>query len=585
MDALAAYDSSDEELSPRFDLQAIVQVPLAPQMYYVNTNVPDFNSNNNLTMYNGGNQSAHPAAIPLNTNLKIADMHLLSHDGGINTARTGIRASLNSVAIDDYTFNEQFRVGQSLTRRAQMNIPASSGAGENQKLTSKSKRKWEETLAIDDDHSGPWAEVTNRSLAQQKQEQDLAEIQGRKAAADAKKKGTKADIEAAAKEEEERTAKKAEKVHAGPESEPSIKNSDTTHHLPPPISGKSDAQIMHASSTFHGESEVDYQGRSWTVPPAGLRPGESEDIQRYIPKKCIKKFSGHTKGVQAIQFLPDTGHLLLSAGMEGKCKIWDIYGDRSVRRTYHGHSEAVRAVSFSNTGVQFLSAGYDRVTRLWDTETGQAIGTFCNNKMGYECKFYPIDNHLFLVPCSDHNIYQWDTRTGHVVQEYTHHLGAVNTVTFFDEGRKFFSTSDDKKILSWEFDMNVPIRIIAEQDMFSIPAVTMHPNLQYWAGQSMNNTIVIYSCIGEKVRLIKNKVFKGHNNAGYACQIGFSADGQYVTSGDGFGNLHVWDWKTTKAYRKFQAHDNGPCMGNVWHPRHASWMATCGWDGLIKLWE
>ena len=65
MDALAAYDSSDEELSPRFDLQAIVQAPLAPQMYYVNTNVPDFNSNSNLTMYNGGNQSAHPAAIPL----------------------------------------------------------------------------------------------------------------------------------------------------------------------------------------------------------------------------------------------------------------------------------------------------------------------------------------------------------------------------------------------------------------------------------------------------------------------------------------------------------------------------------------
>ena len=51
------------------------------------------------------------------------------------------------------------------------------------------------------------------------------------------------------------------------------------------------------------------------------------------------------------------------------------------------------------------------------------------------------------------------------------------------------------------------------------------------------------------------------------------------------GKLHVWDWKSTKSYRKFQAHDGGPCMGAAWHPLQPSWIATCGWDGLIKLWD
>ena len=36
------------------------------------------------------------------------------------------------------------------------------------------------------------------------------------------------------------------------------------------------------------------------------------------------------------------GHLLLSASLDGKCKIWDAVEDRNVRRTYCGHSEAVR---------------------------------------------------------------------------------------------------------------------------------------------------------------------------------------------------------------------------------------------------
>lgn len=37
-----------------------------------------------------------------------------------------------------------------------------------------------------------------------------------------------------------------------------------------------------------------------------------------------------------------TGHLLLSASMDGKCKVWDVMGDRQVKRTYIGHTEGVK---------------------------------------------------------------------------------------------------------------------------------------------------------------------------------------------------------------------------------------------------
>lgn len=45
-----------------------------------------------------------------------------------------------------------------------------------------------------------------------------------------------------------------------------------------------------------------------------------------------------------------------------------------------------------------------------------------------------------------------------VAQEYNYHLGAVNTVTFIDDARRFVSSSDDKSLRVWEFGIPVQIK-------------------------------------------------------------------------------------------------------------------------------
>ena len=72
--------------------------------------------------------------------------------------------------------------------------------------------------------------------------------------------------------------------------------------------------------------------------------------------------------------------------------------------------------------------------------------------------------------------------------------------------------------------------------------------------------------------------------AGYACGIDFSPDMTYLISGDADGKLFIWDWKTSKLYSKFKAHDE-VCIAALWHPHETSKIATAGWDGLIKYWD
>lgn len=356
----------------------------------------------------------------------------------------------------------------------------------------------------------------------------------------------------------------------------------TGHLLPARL--KAGQTAGEAASEFLGAQEYDYQGRSWVEPPRALRNADPADHQVFLPKKCIHTWTGHTKGVQAIELFPQTGHLLLSGSMDHSLRIWDVMNDRECMRVYNGHSGAVRGLNFSNDGKQFLSCGFDRFLRLWDTETGQSVGSFTNRRVPYCIKFYPEDNNQFVIGDSNNMIVQFDARSGEIVQEYNHHLQAVNSVTFVDDNRRFVSTSDDKKILVWEWGIPVPIKYISEPSMHSMPAVTLHPSGGFFAGQSLNNQIDVYSA-RDKVKRVRNKVFKGHTVAGYSCQLGFSPNGQYLVSGDGEGKLAFWDWKSTKMFKKLRAHARGPAMGVAWHPQEPSWVVSCGWDGLIKLWD
>ncbi|XP_003971799.1 pre-mRNA-processing factor 17 [Takifugu rubripes] len=339
---------------------------------------------------------------------------------------------------------------------------------------------------------------------------------------------------------------------------------------------------------LHIKDMYDYQGRSYLHIPqdvgVSLRSSDAPD-KCYLPKKQLHVWSGHTKGVSGIRLFPKSGHLLLSCSMDCKIKLWEVYKERRCIRTFIGHSKAVRDICFNNTGSQFLSAAYDRYLKLWDSETGKCISHFTNRKVPYCVKFNPDEDkqNLFVAGMSDKKIVQWDVRTGEVVQEYDRHLGAVNTITFVDENRRFVSTSDDKSLRVWEWDIPVDFKYIAEPSMHSMPAVTLSPNSKWLACQSMDNQILIFGA-QNRFRLNKKKIFKGHMVAGYACQVDFSPDMSYVVSGDADGKLNIWDWKTTKLYHRIKAHDK-VCISALWHPHETSKVITCGWDGQIKLWD
>ena len=355
------------------------------------------------------------------------------------------------------------------------------------------------------------------------------------------------------------------------------------------------------TTEFHGESLLDYQGRTYMHVPQDLdidlrkEPGSATN---YCPKKLIHSYKYHTKPITSLRFIPKTSHLLLSASADTKIALWDAYHSRNLLRTFSGHSQSITDTNFSPSGTTFLSASYDRQMKLWDTETGQCISRFTTGRTPHCLVFHPDKNgQEFIAGMADKKIVQFDTRSGELVQEYDHHLGPINTLVFVDEGRRFMSTSDDKSLRAWEYGIPVPIKFIADPSMFALTRGCVHPSGKYVAYQSGDNQIVVFAA-GDKFRQNRKKGFRGMNTAGLAVDVAISPDGNIVASGDSGGYVCFWDWKTGKMWHKFLATEGRGGMGGdgegrigepitnvVWNEQESSKVATGGRDGVVRYWD
>lgn len=344
------------------------------------------------------------------------------------------------------------------------------------------------------------------------------------------------------------------------------------------------------TTTFNGSQEFDYQGRTYMHVPQDLDIDlrkEVGSVTNYIPKKQAHVWKDHTGAVTALRFIPESGHLLLSGGADTTVRIRDMYHDRELLRTYSGHSKAISSLSFNRDGTQFLSASYDRMMKLWDTETGACVSKFTTGKTPHVVEFNPDPEHSheFLAGMSDKKIVQYDVRAPptEIVQEYDHHLAAVNTIVFVDQNRRFMTTSDDKSLRAWDYNIPVPIKYIAEPDMYPMTRAAAHPSGKYVAYQSSDNQILVFGAT-DKFRQNRKKSYRGHHNAGLGIDLDCSPDGQFLASGDDAGYVCFWDWKTCKMYHKIKAGNQAvTCV--KWHPQETSKVVTAGLDGDIKYWD
>eukprot|EP00178_Gracilaria_changii_P010664 TRINITY_DN309_c0_g1_i1.p1 TRINITY_DN309_c0_g1~~TRINITY_DN309_c0_g1_i1.p1 ORF type:complete len:600 (+),score=94.93 TRINITY_DN309_c0_g1_i1:58-1800(+) len=296
-----------------------------------------------------------------------------------------------------------------------------------------------------------------------------------------------------------------------------------------------------------------------------IASGSSDNSVRiWIASTGVQKrvLRGHTSRIWDVSATAN-GKLLASASGDGTIRLWDtgtlldehdeqdwpvrkydqssINGDMGAhaaacRAVLHGHASDVYAVRMQARGNAFTSGGYDRLVRLYDTETETLLQSFGGHRSSISSVGFNARGNLIVTGSKDSSIKFWDVVSGLCVRTLSAHLGEVTSVEMNESGSLMVSSSKDNSNRLWDIRMTKVL-----------------------------------------------KRFKGHQNTSKNfVRSAFGPRESVVIGGSEDGHVYIWDVESSEVLQKLGAAE-GTVFDVKWNARQ-SVLASCAQDGVVSLW-
>ncbi|HEC85376.1 MAG TPA: WD40 repeat domain-containing protein, partial [Thioploca sp.] len=229
-----------------------------------------------------------------------------------------------------------------------------------------------------------------------------------------------------------------------------------------------------------------------------------------------------------------------------------------------GHKALIKDIAFTPDGRYLVSAGHDKVIRVWDLETGQTVRTLRGQiGVGPEGKIYAMalspDGRWLAAGGypSRWGIRLYNFASGQLVALLKGHTNVVLSLAFSPDNRFLVSGGGDSKAILW--------------------------NLAEFKATALNSTA--------KAKAL-DAILSGHTDDIYA--VAFTADSQRVVTGSFDHTLRLWQVSDGKLLATLTGHTDKVYsvavtsdlqgFGNLEGLNHGL-IASGSWDYTIRLWD
>src|SRR5262249_45560154 len=160
---------------------------------------------------------------------------------------------------------------------------------------------------------------------------------------------------------------------------------------------------------------------------------------RYLTRLCradLLTLAAHTGRAIDAAFSPD-GTKIVSAGEDRMVKLWDAQTGEPVG-TFLGHNDVVSSVAFSPDGRRIASKAWDGRVVVWDVSTRRGIPG-CEGQRGAgagRVAFSPDGARLAATTFGAPLREVWDMATGQLLAPLPSGMGTIREVAFSPDGTR-----------------------------------------------------------------------------------------------------------------------------------------------------
>jgi WD40 repeat protein len=284
------------------------------------------------------------------------------------------------------------------------------------------------------------------------------------------------------------------------------------------------------------------------------------------------RLGGHEGEVRSVALSSDR-RLALSGGLDRVLRLWDLESGQAVRRL-EGHTDGVWGVALSGDGRRALSGSFDNTMRLWDVETGRELHSYPHPAWVGSVALSP-DGRKALSGCSDGVVRLFDLEAKKELLALRGHKGPLRSVAFSADGRRALSGGEDLDVRLWDLTTGMPVRQLRGHTALVL-SVAFSPDGRRALSGGCDGTVRLW----DVDRGARTGWLRRHpQNVEH---VAFSADGRLSLSAGSEGTIAVWGLKSQQEDRLLLGH-RGAAICAVFS-RDGRRVLSGGRDRTVRLW-
>ncbi len=216
--------------------------------------------------------------------------------------------------------------------------------------------------------------------------------------------------------------------------------------------------------------------------------------------------------------------------------LWNL-GASELRSFRHG--QFITSVNFFPDNKRLVTAGADRVVRVWDIVAGQQLMALSGHSDVVDSVAVSRDGQILASGSEDRTVKIWNALTGREVAMLKGHTAGVVSIAFSPDGKRLATASDDKSVRLWDLAAERELATLAHPDKVS--RLAFSPDGKMLATGCWDSVARLWDAISGK----QLHALKGHGFPIYA--LAFSPEGATLATGSGDYRVLFWDVATGQA--------------------------------------